>query len=241
MNLLDGADPLNVDDLRDEFTNKWKDKSAEELLKAKVESDLHIKTLEREKAEMYEMYKQVFEENKTKASINDLLDQWKKEKETQVAAPSANEVKVPELDLTKVKQTASETYAEMRRREREEENFSRVQTKLQERFGSNYASILKDQYNQLGLSNEDMNALAVKSPEAYFRMLGLNDQPRDSYQAPPRTNQRNDSFAPKVQKRDYAYYAELKKTNPLLYLDPKISAQMERDMMELGPAFGLPD
>jgi hypothetical protein len=42
-------------------------------------------------------------------------------------------------------------------------------------------------------------------------------------------------------KRTWAYYQELKKTNPKLYLDPKISVQMDKDAIALGDAFGLPN
>lgn len=237
MNLLDGADQGT--DLRDEILNKWKDKPAEELLKAKVEADLHIKNLEREKAEQYEMYKKLYEESQTKASLTELIDQIKN-KETQVALPNANEVKEPTLDFTKIETMFEQKLSAYEQQKREVDNFGKVQSKLKEKLGDNYASILKDQYNQLGLSNEDMNALAKKSPEAYFRMLGLNDNARSDYMAAPRSSQRNDSFAPKTVKRDYAYYQELKKTNPMLYLDPKIAVQMEKDAQELGAAFGLP-
>ena len=127
------------------------------------------------------------------------------------------------------------------RQKREVENFGKVEAKLKEKLGPNYAASLKDQYNQLGLSNDEMNSLAKKSPEAFFRMLGLNDQSRNDYTGAPRNSMRNDSFAPKTVKRDYAYYQELKKTNPMLYLDPKIAVQMEKDAQELGAAFGLPD
>jgi hypothetical protein len=41
--------------------------------------------------------------------------------------------------------------------------------------------------------------------------------------------------------RTWAYYQELKKTNPKLYLDPKIAAQMDKDAIALGDAFGMPN
>lgn len=236
MNLLEAADPTAA--IREESLLKWKDKSAEDLLKKAVEADIHIKNLERENAEKHQMYTQVYDELQTKAKLEDLLDRM--QNQPPVALPLANEVKQPEVDMNKMKDFFKEEISSYEKQKREVENFGLVQSKLKERYGDNYAHVLTDQYNQLGLSNEDMNSLATKSPEAYFRMLGLNDRPRENYQTPPRTNQRNDSFAPKVQKRDWWYYQEMRKTNPKLYLDPKISAQMERDAQELGAAFGMP-
>jgi hypothetical protein len=48
---------------------------------------------------------------------------------------------------------------------------------------------------------------------------------------------RSDSFAPKSDKRTYSYYENMRKTNPNLYLDPKISIQMDKDAQALGEAF----
>ena len=52
MNLLDAPLDQGNSNERDEITAKWKDKPQDELLKAKVESDLYIKTLERQKDEL---------------------------------------------------------------------------------------------------------------------------------------------------------------------------------------------
>jgi hypothetical protein len=240
MNLLDGAD--QTPDERDELLNKWKDKPQEEVLKAKVEADLHIKALEREKAELREMYLSQREELLAKAKFEELIDQMKSPTTNlPVANTPAKEVEKP-YDPKDIETLFDQKLSAYERQKTEAENFNRVQSKLMDKYGSNYASVLKDQQNSLGLSVEEINGLAKKSPEAFFRMMGLNDAPKNStYQAPPRTNQRNDSYAPKVQVRDYNYYQELKKTNPKLYLDPKISLQMERDAQELGDRFGLPD
>lgn len=225
--------------IRDELINKWKDKPLEVLQNKAVEADLHIKTLEREKAEMYEMYKSQREELLAKAKWEDYIDQMRKPPETPVALPPANSEQPKPFDPNEIKELLRGELSIYETQKREQENFGKVQSKLKERFGDNYATVLKDQQVNLGLSNEDVNSLAKKSPEAFFRMLGLNDQ-QQSFQTPPRNSQRNDNFAPKTVRRDWAYYQNLKKTNPMLYLDPKISAQMERDAQELGSAFGLP-
>ncbi len=85
------------------------------------------------------------------------------------------------------------------------------------------------------MSIEDVNALAKKSPEAFFRVMGLNEKQSDLFQTPPKSGQRNDNFAPKGQtKRDWAYYQEMKKANPKMYLDPKIAVQMHNDVLAIG-------
>lgn len=238
-NLFD-VSPTNDDtSLRDELLNKWKDKPVDEVLKAKVDSDLYIKTLERQKDEMRQMYLQQSEELKAKAKFEELIDRFEKApKDLQVASPPANEDQ-PKFNPDEYRKIASETFQEMERARVETDNFRKVQNKLQDKYGSNYANILKEHQATLGLSDTDVNSLAKKSPEAFFRLMGLNEQPRETYQAPPRSGQRSDSFAPKgAPKRDWNYYMEMKRTNPNAFLDPKIQVQMHNDAIELGDAFG---
>lgn len=227
--------------LRDELLNKWKDKPAEELLKAKIEADLHIKTLEREKSEMYDMYKSQREELLAKAKFEEYIDQLRAPPVTPVTDTIVKSEQPKPFDPTEIENLFDRKLSAYEAQKRESENFGKVQSKLRERFGDNYATALKDQADSLGLTSEAVNNLIKQSPEAFFRMLGLNDNNRSDFQAPPRNNKRNDSFAPSVVKRDWNYYQNLKKTNPMIYLDPKISAQMERDAQELGSAFGLPE
>lgn len=221
---------------RDELTAKWKDKSPEEVLKAKVEADLYIKTLEKQKDELRTDYLKQREELLSKAKFEEYIDRMEKSN-NQIASPSANE-ESPKLDMTEISKLIKNEIMQTKVVDKETTNYQTVQKKLQERFGNNYPSILEEQRNALGLSNERINALAKESPEAFFRMMGLNEQVRDSFQAPPKSGQRNDSFAPKGQtKRDWNYYQELKKADPKIYLDPKISVQMHNDAIEQGDAF----
>ena len=240
MNLLEGGNDQDTS-TRDELLNKWKDKPAEEVLKAKIEADLHIKALEREKAELREMYSSTREELLAKAKFEELIDRMNKPTETPVAHTPANEVKSPSFNQEEIEKLVLSKIQETESKKVQQTNFSKVQSKLAERFGDNSSNVLKEQMNALGLTPEDVNTLAMKSPEAFFRVMGLNEQPKDLFQSPPRSGQRSDSFAPKTVKRDWNYYQELKKTNPMLYLDPKISVQMEKDAQELGASFGLPD
>src|SRR5882762_396010 len=76
---------------RDEIAAKWKDKPLEELLKAKIDSDLYIKTIERQKDEMRDDLLKTREELLTKAKFEDYIDQMKNTNNLQVAPPLANE------------------------------------------------------------------------------------------------------------------------------------------------------
>ncbi len=238
MNLLDGADQTpDTTNEREAIIQKWKDKPVEDLLNAKAESDLYVKTLERQKDELREMFLQAKEELTAKAKFEDYIDQMRNTQNHQIAPPPANEDS-HKYDPKEVETLILQKIQDTERTKTERENFNKVQSKLKEKYGSNYASILKDQQSVLGLADEEINGLAKKSPEAFFRLMGLNETYQDTFQAPPRSGQRNDQFSPKgAPKRDYNYYQELKKTNPMLYLDPKIQVQMDKDSQALGEAF----
>jgi chaperonin cofactor prefoldin len=241
-NLFQGND-LPTPNL-DEFKKKWQEKFPDapaELIEAKAHSDYHIKTVEANNAELRKMYQEAKDELTAKAKWDEYLDRLNSNKpQNDLVAPTpANDVKSePTLDLTKIEELVQKKIQETEQQKRESENFRKVQSKLQEKFGNNYADVLQEQQTSLGLSKEEINSLAKKSPEAFFRVLGLNDQPSgDGFVSPPRNNQRNNSFAPKVERRDYNYYQNLKKTDPKLYLDPKIQVQMEKDALAMGMDF----
>ena len=238
MNLLDAPVDQGNSNERDEFTAKWKDKPHDELLKAKVDSDIYIKTLERQKDELRNDYIAQREELLAKAKFEDLVDRLQNP-DRQVTPPIVNDTEKPPMDLKEIEAMVLNKIKENKLTEKQNDNFTQVQNKLQERFGTTYHGVLKEQQNTLGLTDDDVNALAKKSPEAFFRIMGLNEQPRtESFQTPPRSAQRADSFAPKGQtKRDWNYYQELKKAQPLIYLDPKISVQMHNDAVAQGEAF----
>jgi hypothetical protein len=228
--------------LLEDFKKKWQAKFPDapaELIEAKAHSDLHIKTLEANNAEIRKMYTDAKDELTAKAKWDEYLDRLNSNKPTndQVAQPPANEVKTEPLDLMKIEELVQKKIQETEAQRRETANFNKVQSKLQERFGDNVTSVLQEQANNLGLSKDEINSLAKKSPEAFFRVLGLNDKQGEGFVAPPRSDVRNNSFAPKTEKRTMSYYQELKKTNPKLYLDSKIQSQMEKDAFNLGMDF----
>lgn len=226
------APETNEASLRSELEAKWKDKPLEEVLKAKVDSDLYIKTLERQKDELRTDYLKQREELLAKAKFEDLLTKLQDEKNNSGTPPIVKEEESREpIDIDK---KIREALAENRLLERQTNNATMVQNKLKERFGNSYQDVLRD----TGLSTKQINEIAAESPEAIYRLVGMDSTSKESFQTPPRSSQRNDSFAPKGQpKRDWNYYQELKKTNPKLYLDPKLSVQMHNDAIEQGDTF----
>lgn len=223
--------------LRVHLTQKWKEKfptADEELIRSKVDSDLYIKTLEKQKDELRADYLKSQEEIQKGKALEALIDRLN-QKENPPALPNQPVIETPQpkgLD-----EASLETWYENKKRtELENENFRTVQSKLQERFGTRAGEYLAEQAQSLGLTKEEVNSLAKKSPEAFYRTMGIT-QGQDLFNAPPRSDVRNDSFAPKTQKRTWSFYQDMKAKDPAKYWDPKTQLQMHRDSEQLGSAF----
>jgi len=239
------ADSLLPDDNhasneREAILAKWKDKPAEELLNAKVESDLYIKTLTSRLDDLKNDYLRMKESQTASDDLKTLIDQLKQGKES-----SGQITPTPgETGPTAIKPEDIETLvrAEIQKNtliSKQEANFNAIQNKLKEVFGANYANAYQSKLESLGLSKEFADNLAKTHPSVFIKTFDLEAKPVSSV-APPRSSSMNTNYQSSGQVRDWNYYQELKKANPKLYLDPKIAVQMHNDAMELGERFGMP-
>ena len=231
---------------RDSLLTKWKDKSKEEILEAKINSDLFIKTKNAQFDDLKKDYLELRERQQASADLKDLLDQIKKDRLNPDASnhletnnQTGSSLKPEDIESLVTKQV-SEKLSEHQRILLQRDNFNSVQTKLKEAFGNDYQASYKQRLDNLGITSEYADELAKNHPSVFIKTFDLEAQRSPSSQAPPRTQQRQTSFAPNTPVRDWAYYQELKKANPKIYLDPKISIQMHNDAIELGDRFGMP-
>lgn len=216
-------------------------KSPEDLAKGKFYADKQIEIQNRRLDQLRADFLQERQENIAKAKMQDLVDRLSKVQSlTSNEAPQVKEeLEKPAIDMDQIKSLMSSQFQEYETGKRQRDNLAQVQNKLVERYGKNYNNVLGEQLQTLGMSAKQIDDLARESPQAAMRMLSLDGpSQRDSFQTPPRSNQRNDSFAPKgAKKRTWAYYQELKKANPEMYLDRKIANQMAQDAVDLGDEF----
>lgn len=219
-------------------------KTNEDLAKSRVQADLHIYQIEKENKELRDIAETFRKENMLGPSLRETLDQLNS-KITQLSStpqPLGNEGVTPPmqnqpLDLGQLKSLVSTEFMDLQRQQVESQNFNVVQAKLIERYGANYATHYKQAIENLGISNEYANTLAKTSPQAFISMLKLDNQPRESFQSPPRTGIKAENFSPNVPKRTWDYYQKMKVSNPKLYRDTKTIAQMNADYADLGDAF----
>ena len=214
----------------------------QKLARGKYEADAFIPILEKRLDEIRKDYVKTREENIAGAKLQELLD--KLELNQQLASRNDNTLepnednKKPSVDLKDVESLVSSKIQEHEKNRLEQENFNKVKVKLQERLGANYKNVLKEQSDSLGLTDEDVNLMARKNPNLFFKTFDLNvNLDKDLFQSPPKT-ERLGSFSPSgKEKRTWSYYLKLKEKDPLAWLDKKIAIQMEKDAQALGKDF----
>ncbi len=239
-NLLADQTPTEPKDFFAELVGEGKKfKDQQELAKGKYFADQTVEVLQRENEELRQSYKQARDENISKAKLEDLIDQFSNQKlPTSNNNPEASVVNQPTIDAKQIESLVSNKVQEIERSRKENENYNQVVSRLQERFGEKYKDVLKQQTDQIGLTSEEITALAKRSPAAFYRTFGLDQQQHEGFQAPPRSSQRNDNFAPTgAPKRTWMYYQELRKKDPDFIFNKQLQVQMLKDAVELGPAF----
>jgi len=213
--------------------------------KGKYESDSYVGILETRSDQMREDALQWKKEADSRANLEELLDQMKKQPVTSNTPPANTEITKPTIDPNQIQSLVSSEVQKLRASEKETSNYSLVLNKAKERYGENFANALKLQAVELNLSDDYVNTLARTQPQLFMKTFGLEAQqaPRQSFQAPPSSAARTDTFRPQTQEvRDWNYYQKLKQEmGPKFYYDKKLAVQMHQDAMELGDRFKTGD
>lgn len=246
MNLLEAGntDQTIVDENKDYLAElvgegkKFKDEK--ELAKGKYLADMYIKDLERGRDELRTDYLKQREELMSRAKLEELVDQISKKTLTSSDTPlNAKEVQEqPKIDPKEVEDLVAAKIHKMELARKQEENSKLVKDKLQERYGQNYTATVRQQIDELGISEAQFNDMAINAPRVLIRTLGLDQQPaQERFQSPPGSQQRSDSFAPSVPNRTWSWYEKLRKEDPKRYWDNKTQVQMHRDHAASGTKF----
>lgn len=243
--LLSLDQTTNNDADRQDIINKWKDKPQNELLEAKAESDLYIKTLTARLDDLKNDYLQLRDQHQTSAQLKDIIERLERRPDPAASNDTNHDttgtVVQPSLKPEEIQALINQEINKNKLLDKQTQNFLSIESKLKEKFGENYHTSYKQRLDTLGLSQEFADDLARNHPGVFLKTFELDATSNTTSQAPPRTQQRPTSFAPSVTRRDWNYYQTLKKENPRLYLDPKIAIQMHEDAIALGKDFGMPE
>jgi hypothetical protein len=242
MDLLtnNNQDPViddNVDYLSELVGDDKKFKTPAELAKGKWHADQTIELMKKRMDDLRSDFERERQQNLTREQLESAMTRFAQAPLASNETPPVNTAdNKPTYDPNQIKSLVSESFMEMRKKETEEANAKLVEGKLIERFGNNYQDTLTRHAVDLGLSSQEVNAMAKTNPKVFMRTFGL-DQPTQTqpFQAPPRSSI---SFTPTSgPKRTWAYYQKIKADKPSEYYSPKIQNQMVQDYTQLGTAF----
>lgn len=245
MNILDNTnqpDQPQIDPNKDYFEELVgegkKFKSPQELARGKAESDLYIDHMKARMDELRQDYTKLHNEYNAGPKLKETLDQYMqelKQSQSNYQPPVQDDKSV--FDETKIQDLVKSHIQANKQLDKEEANASKVESKLQEAYGPNYKQLVKSQIEQLGMSVDFFNGMARQYPDALMRTLGIGSQgSKETFQSPPSSTQRLDQFGAS-NKRTWAYYEKMRKSDPVRYRDPKTTVQMFQDHQDLGDAF----
>lgn len=216
-------------------------KSPEDLARGKAESDLYIATMRQKLAEAEQ---ELNARKKIEEIVATIVPKAQSADTThQLGNPVPNEVEKQSVDhMTpeKLEELIERRLAERERVSRDSGNLSKVISDLERTFGPNYAQTVAEKAREVGLSKEDMNELAKRSPEAFFKLVGApaERKPEPDVFTPPRNSVNSTATQGTAHtSRNKAFYDEMKKRDPALYKSDKTQAQMMTDALRLKDAF----
>jgi hypothetical protein len=207
------------------------------LAKSKYEADEFIKMKNAQFDTLSADYQRLKADYDSRASLEELLTKAQiRELEPQLT-PNANKTQPSQsIDRDEV----AKLYQDFKRQEKADANLAEVKQILKEKLGSKVSEVLRTKMDELELTQEEMDRLAARSPKAFMRTMGLEDQPtrQPNFQTPPTSTYNSATFKPVTEKRTWSYYQDLKAKDPKAWLDPKIQTQMYHDAQRLGSDFG---
>ena len=206
----------------------WKD--PEIIAKGKLEADEYISNLERQLEEM----KQDFEKTKTQQDYaKTLLETLNQSKPLETSSSqgepketTGTQTENTTLDPSKLEELIAQTLDKRTAAQIAADNVRKVDTHLTATYGTEAANAVKTKAQELGLSVDYMRSIAEQSPDAFFSLIGA---PKPAESASPPKGSVNSEAVLKTGDRTYAYYRELRRSDPSRYYSPSVQQQLMRD------------
>ena len=92
---------------------------------------------------------------------------------------------------------------------------------------------MKLKAQELGVSVEFLQSVAAQSPKAFLAQLGLDNTSNQAPVVAPRNDinpRALNETSGRVKEGTYAYYENIRKTDPKAYYSPKIQIEMHRNV-----------
>lgn len=116
-----------------------------------------------------------------------------------------------------------------------QKNLDEVKSVLVKEWGSDYLDNLNRISGSLGLSESDVNALAARSPKAFFNLFGVSTVKHENVSPKFSNNSSGNSGA--SGEKNFSYYEKIRKTDPRRYMSHEVQNEMIQQAFKLGDRF----
>lgn len=127
--------------------------------------------------------------------------------------------------------------AEERAALREQQNLESVKPLLQQKFGTEVSSKLKEEAIKLKMTPEQLEQVAATNPVAFSRLVGLEPVKQTQTLINPPTGMSTPFVPVSTGERTQSWYKELRKRDPVSYASREIQNQEHKDAERLGESF----
>lgn len=240
--LFDPLDEPQLDQSKDylsELVGEGKKfKTPADLAKGKWYADAQIEIQNKRMDQLRQDYLNLKADYDARAKLEEYLDQLQTKPQNTPSneQPPVNVSNAPAIKPEDIDARVEQRIREARTAEKAQQNFDTVMDKLKEQYATSWQNVLKEKTEELGLTAEEVDAMARRSPKLFFKTMDLDrPQQQQQFQTPPRSDTR---FRPQGEaKKTWSYYQELFKKDPKLYYDPKMTQEMVESHAKLGAEF----
>jgi hypothetical protein len=208
--------------------------SVEDLARGKQASDNFVEKLTDETRQLRDAVASQLQEIETLKARASILDRINPQSNsTQQQAPAST----PAAGLSA--DDVVKLIAASKQKEEAERNIRQADTVLIKSLGAEASSFVKQRASELNMDVEDLYKVAMKSPNAFYGMLGINPNGEAASGSMYVANNGTQQGQSKSPVRNKAYYDDVasKMGKTKFYLDKNIQIQLHKDMQTLGDAF----
>jgi hypothetical protein len=185
-------------------------------------------------------------EAQTRASLEDFIEDYRSQRPAQINTPVITPVE-PQPNTSSITQADIDKIVDARLSSKQREqvaqsNIKTVQDTLRQTYGDQAVHKVKARAEELGLSSDDVTALAAKSPKAFLDLV-LDKAPASPPVAPgtyipPRTNVNTVTHINTSSAKSKKQWNDARRTMKASeYWTPEVQNQILADMVTLGDKF----
>lgn len=217
-------------------------KTVEDLAIGKAEADAFIKKTTSENQELRSLVTDLVAKVDTLTKKTQFFDHLGSQSNNDDSGTDLNGTKDNGNQSVQAPMSADDVIKLVERREttqRADANVAEVDRVLIKNFGAEAKAFVAQRAVELGISQEQLKALAQTSPTAFYSAVGISPNPSKTAGLTGYKGFQNDGGPKESGKRDNAYYNKLKGTMKTweFITNKEIQMQLHRDMQEQGDAF----